>query len=651
MRLVAVFLVLLSVLSAQYKNHDYELVKTTFLREFDKNTLENYLQSGELDKVNAALLSIAHSQDTSFIKNILGLDFIQQPKEIAFALGELGQSKLSAKYLFKQIETGTEFTNEIFDALGKVGDEDDLLKCISLYEKIKLTGFPLAVYNFHLRGIKNENEEDVKLLLANLNAEITESDLFYTLFALYRVASDKVNPDKLEFIFQNEFKPETKLYGLGILRKLSSFPYSFDLVQKLITDSDWSIRCEAARTVCYYEYQSPDEIFAYLNLLFDSNPNVSLTATQSIQNIKFRDESLLRSVNEFLTNLLNDPNLSENTRGEIFLFLNTFHKGTEVEFYEEYSKMVLPIFNYRYLANISNCNFAFTELRKLYGNADDYNKFHIYSNMMSHFDSLKHDEKFTNFVLDQYSPDQPLIITLNNLSIDSSFAVANSEKLREKISELVSAKLENSFFNQAISSLFHVTNYLDTLFTNEILSTISSSSNHELKYDLRSELTFTSEVKEERIELFDKLFNYAFEYSGALIVTNKGTFTIRFMPEIAPISVGNFIYLSKNNFYDNVIFHRVVPNFVIQTGDPTGTGWSGPSHTIVSEFSHIPFDTYYIGMASSGKDTEGSQWFVMQNNYPHLNTHYTNFGKVINGFEVIKNIDQYDVVKKIELIK
>ncbi|MCZ7604036.1 MAG: peptidylprolyl isomerase [Melioribacteraceae bacterium] len=519
------------------------------------------------------------------------------------------------------------------------------------FKENKIFGFPFAIYNFHLRGIKDESEEDVKLLLDNLKTENDESDLFQNLFTLYRVASDKVNPEKLEFVLQKEFKSETRLYALGILRKSSSFPYSFDLAQKLINDSDWSIRCEAARTLCYYDYQSPSEIFSYLNLLFDQNPNVSLTAAQSIQNIKFSDESLLRSVNEFLTNLLIDPNLSENTRGEIFLFLETFHKETEIEFYEKYSKMVSPIFNYRYLANVSNYNFAFTELKKLYNEADDYNKFFIYSNLVNHFDSLKHNDKFINFVLDQYSSDQPLIITLNNFSIDSSFAISNSEKLREKISGLVSTKLEDSSFNQAISSSFNVTNNFDTLFTNEILSTISSSNNHELKYDLRNELTLSAQDKEDRSKLFDKLFSYAFEYSEALIVTNKGNFTIKFLPEVAPISVGNFIYLSKNNFYDNVIFHRVVPNFVIQTGDPTGTGWSGLSHTIVSEFSHIPFDTYYIGMASSGKDTEGSQWFVMQNNYPHLNTNYTNFGKVINGFEVIKNIDQYDVVKKIELIK
>lgn len=651
MRVIVLFLICFTFLSAQYRNNDYDLVKTTFLREFDKSIIENYFQSGELDKVNAALLSIAHSQDTSFIKNILLLDFNQHPKQITFALGELGPSKLSANYLFEQIETGTQFTTEIFDAIGKVGDKNDLLKCISLFKENKIFGFPFAIYNFHLRGIKDESEEDVKLLLDNLKTENDESDLFQNLFTLYRVASDKVNPEKLEFVLQKEFKSETKLYALGILRKLSSFPYSFDLAQKLINDSDWSIRCEAARTLCYYDYQSPSEIFSYLNLLFDQNPNVSLTAAQSIQNIKFSDENLLRSVNEFLTNLLIDPNLSENTRGEIFLFSETFHKETEIEFYEKYSKMVSPIFNYRYLANVSNYNFAFTELRKLYSNADDYNKFFIYSNLVNHFDSLKHNDKFINFVLDQYSSDQPLIITLNNFSIDSSFAISNSEKLREKISGLVSTKLEDSSFNQAISSSFNVTNNFDTLFTNEILSTISSSNNHELKYDLRNELTLSAQDKEDRSKLFDKLFSYAFEYSEALIVTNKGNFTIKFLPEVAPISVGNFIYLSKNNFYDNVIFHRVVPNFVIQTGDPTGTGWSGPSHTIVSEFSHIPFDTYYIGMASSGKDTEGSQWFVMQNNYPHLNTNYTNFGKVINGFEVIKNIDQYDVVKKIELIK
>ena len=163
-------------------------------------------------------------------------------------------------------------------------------------------------------------------------------------------------------------------------------------------------------------------------------------------------------------------------------------------------------------------------------------------------------------------------------------------------------------------------------------------------------ITTGEKYKEYRNKIADKLIAYAFAgKTQALVTTSAGQFTIELYPSIAPISTGNFIRLSETGVFNNLYFHRVVPDFVIQTGDPSGTGWGGPGYTILSEFSPLPFNTYYVGMASSGKDTEGSQWFVMQNSYPHLNGRYTNFGKVISGFETIANVDENDKVISIEI--
>ncbi|MCK5087761.1 MAG: peptidylprolyl isomerase, partial [Melioribacteraceae bacterium] len=90
---------------------------------------------------------------------------------------------------------------------------------------------------------------------------------------------------------------------------------------------------------------------------------------------------------------------------------------------------------------------------------------------------------------------------------------------------------------------------------------------------------------------------------------------------------------------------------VIQAGDTTETGWGGPGYDIVSEFSLLPFNTNYMGMASSGKDTEGSQWFVMHSNFPHLNRRYTNFAEVMEGTDIISIIDEGDKIINIKLKK
>ncbi|MEN8904676.1 MAG: peptidylprolyl isomerase [Clostridiales bacterium] len=116
-------------------------------------------------------------------------------------------------------------------------------------------------------------------------------------------------------------------------------------------------------------------------------------------------------------------------------------------------------------------------------------------------------------------------------------------------------------------------------------------------------------------------------------------------PEIAPNSVNNFISLIKNNFYDGVIFHRVIPNFMIQGGDPEGTGTGNPGYSIKGEFSSNGFDNNLkhdrgiISMARAmDPNSGGSQFFIMVKNSPHLDNEYAAFGKVTEGMNEVDKI-------------
>ena len=122
------------------------------------------------------------------------------------------------------------------------------------------------------------------------------------------------------------------------------------------------------------------------------------------------------------------------------------------------------------------------------------------------------------------------------------------------------------------------------------------------------------------------------------IVTDKGTITVELFIDESPASVANFIKLIQTDFYGQPVFHRVVPNFVIQDGCPRGDGWGGPDHTIRSELGMLNYGEGYLGMASAGKDTEGSQWFITHSPTPHLDGRYTIFGKVVLGMEVAHQI-------------
>ncbi|MCA1557183.1 MAG: peptidylprolyl isomerase, partial [Acidobacteria bacterium] len=119
----------------------------------------------------------------------------------------------------------------------------------------------------------------------------------------------------------------------------------------------------------------------------------------------------------------------------------------------------------------------------------------------------------------------------------------------------------------------------------------------------------------------------------ATITTDKGSFTIELLPEDAPLTVDNFVQLARRGYFNNIMFHRVVPNFVIQGGDPRGDGNGGPGYQIRCEINEAQYSTGAVGMALSGKDTGGSQWFVTHSPQPHLDGGYTVFARVVEGME------------------
>ncbi len=134
--------------------------------------------------------------------------------------------------------------------------------------------------------------------------------------------------------------------------------------------------------------------------------------------------------------------------------------------------------------------------------------------------------------------------------------------------------------------------------------------------------------------------------------TNRGTFEIELFADKAPITVNNFVFLAREGFYDGVTFHRVISNFMIQGGDPTGTGRGGPGYRWDDEKSALalPHDTGVLSMANAGPNTNGSQFFITHSPQPHLNGKHAVFGKIIgDGMTVVNAIKQGDVMEKVTI--
>lgn len=133
--------------------------------------------------------------------------------------------------------------------------------------------------------------------------------------------------------------------------------------------------------------------------------------------------------------------------------------------------------------------------------------------------------------------------------------------------------------------------------------------------------------------------------------TTKGLIELELYPEHAPTTVNNFVFLAKQGYYDGVIFHRVINDFVIQGGDPTGTGAGGPGYKFEDELKGNPLkhETKVISMANAGPNTNGSQFFITHSPQPHLDGKHTVFGKVASGADVVDAIRQGDRMEKVEI--
>jgi peptidyl-prolyl cis-trans isomerase B (cyclophilin B) len=150
--------------------------------------------------------------------------------------------------------------------------------------------------------------------------------------------------------------------------------------------------------------------------------------------------------------------------------------------------------------------------------------------------------------------------------------------------------------------------------------------------------------------------------SSATLHTNQGAIEIELFDEAAPKTVDNFVKLARDGFYDGVIFHRVIPDFMIQGGDPTGTGTGGPGYQFEDEFNDHKVERGALAMANAGPNTNGSQFFIVTTEAaPWLDGKHTVFGRVTNGMDVVDTISALEtdardkprddvVIERVELL-
>jgi len=496
-------------------------------------------------------------------------------------------------------------------------------------------------------------------------------------------------PDRKFMISESE-DAQTRMWAYNALGKLKDNLLLLYTLESFTSEIDWRVKVNMLNSLRNYNIDSTAELFPQIittlgTAMIDINPNVSLTAVtvtgQIFKDIKNFKDATITALSELMkVELLNAMNsedsLSSVQRSEIANTLSLMYRD---EIKEELFITFYETNNYDLKGGIV----------KAFGNFDNYE---IYDEVR---DSISAEVKRYN--------------AINNITMGDMISGKELAKIYRGFVEMLSAQMSKTkgvdrnlfrlMFTEFVGSKDPVitdiclTALKDTIFSeykSETASIILFDYN-ELEYpkdeavimvfidamkDLHNENTIEALEKNLGFGNYDiakasadalekiKFKRYPVHFSqrsdldkaylelmegkkNVVIKTSKGNIRIELFSDTAPLTVLNFLKLAEKNYFDGTVFHRVVPNFVIQGGDPTGTGYGGPGYSIRSEFSPVDFGTGYLGMASSGKDTEGSQFFITHSVTPHLDGRYTVFGKVTEGMDIVDIIMIGDVVEDV----
>ncbi|MEE9448650.1 MAG: peptidylprolyl isomerase [Ignavibacteriaceae bacterium] len=638
-----------------------ELLKTTYQRNFNKAIISKYLHSENPEEVKAALLSVSHSEDTSFIPMIKQLDFKEHAELFFFAIGQIGKCTVSTKFLWFKVYSDDFYQNSkfIFEAIGKTGTETDLEKVSEMYANFDGPVFPfegisLAIRQFAFRGIKSDVSKQILIDEATnqLSSIERKSDAIFT---LARIGSTtKINNALINILKSEKVDAqsiELKQYALMNFRTQKYFPEDEDLVNTLLNEPNILLQIEAAKTLCYKRVTTKEELNAFLSLIDFNNPNVTTAAATSLRNIHIENEELNNYLKNYLLKKIYTV-LPPHTLGELIVSMVVLFPHTLTDISPDmFDGKKIPAKYFYDVSGYNNKNLTYLNLLvdKFSRDSSISDKISILSNLLKFQISFPENENLRNVLMRSLTSENAPLVSVAADGVDSIFIIKNSDKLKNIILIQVERELNNPDFIEAVMSMVNLSEKIDDDFYKEVIEKTKISTLYSLRKFISDKTGINYKGEKDLTHYYD-IVNYSLKYKSAEIKTDKDSFVIEFLPGYAPISVGNFCKLAEEDFYNGIEFHRIVPGFVIQAGDPSGTGWGGPGYDIISEFSPLPYEVGMVGMASAGKDTEGSQFFVMQGNYPHLNGRYSLFAKVTNGFDVVYKLEQGDKINSIQLM-
>jgi len=672
-KIIIFFLMFLSFAQAQknpnpIKSVDQKIKHLMRLQD-ERDILEigKYLKDTNPEVLKQAALALANLQDTIAVPLLSEISSRQSEEDkipFVFALGRIGPSSITGEYLFAELGNAgsSNLRTALYEALGRAGSPVYLDSLLSIpiqsnAEKFsKLTG----IIRFAIRGIKNNSS--IAYIVSCLNND-DEKVREKAAYALSRSSGPTQLKDYLEEIIPGLKKERQDAYL--IINALMPLAQNDTLKQIFISymDKDWKEQLSALKALEKYQL-SKDDLNLVIKTGGSSNEHVRLALFRFLSKASLKDSNDANYVQEIIKGFLVKENLNWRERAELYISLANRAGEKALDDLIKESQSKNPLYNakmIRAIGDINSLSAVNALLFKLNVSEPQPN--------MAQLEAISRLR--TKVKLDTTEIDQIKNILLRSLKskniavVTTAVIAANNNQFRN----LIPFKEYASVYNRLklpddVEGILEFVKLFTLIRSAESISILEKMVNSEsdavskTAIDNLYDLTGKEYSRSTTEAVKTKNSYYDFKYLEKItknpfieIVTGKGKIKIELFPKDAPFTCMSICKLIDRKYFDKLIFHRVVSNFVIQGGDPMGTGWGGPGYSIRTEISQQTFGTGYLGMASAGKDTEGSQFFITHSPQSHLDGRYTVFGKVVEGMDVVNIVQEGDRMVSVRRIR
>ncbi len=672
------------------------------------DTITRYLDSKEENVAWRAAIALANIADTT-TRHTLILHLSKETRQdvidgIAFALGVLGPDKEAAEALLEKATKYNHFSEACYVALGRTFPKEDIkdlspILGMALGAKGK-AGYslstPLGVSSALMEiGLRKLINEDCIGFLEALESDDDPVVRWHCAYALSRTEDSVLlskHLDLIKLFLKDIGSPESRMFAATALGRVHNDEAGKILIEAARSETEWRVRVNifnaiaklprfssaihevlkkavtesskenltgehVARTaldvidqmIAAGKVSSPDSV-GIREWLTDYQPNYELHEEQSLR-IRSQcmiplarlgaDEEKLRGICSFIS--YNDRTVEINVWKAVGLIPDT------LAFYRMLQRVFsTPPYNVGYVLDGMH---SLWEIAKkdttLMKQLEESHYANLYRHMLIRFASLTDDPSVVSTTLEQIK--DPLILK-DSMRIEAEEYLLQYldkfeyPKYHDHLISILSAikwlKPKNDTFSIKLLDIRKkaASEWGDRALVDTINATINTI-NPTLDFKAITVKLIREPIDWKTLEQMPDTF---------LIPSRLGFMYVKPLTYYAPLTVLNIYKLAKINFFANCYFHRIVPNFVIQSGDITGTGDGGPGYSIRTEIAPIRYDSAgVVGMASSGKDTEGSQWFITECPTPHLNTRYTIWGEIVRGKEKIEKYQLNDQIENI----